>query len=334
MTAALETTWLGMTLRSPLVASPSPLTGRLDSIIELAEAGAGAIVLPSLFEEQIEGDVGGVTAVAPEADLTAYNLGLESYLALIRAAKQRVEVPVIASLNGTEIGDWLRYTRLVEDAGADAIEVNLYRVAADPTVSSAALEADQHEVVAVLADDVTIPLTIKISPYYSSLAWFVEGLERAGAEGVTMFNRFYQPHLDPETLTVSPTIALSTPEESVLVTRWVAILAPRLQMSIAASTGIHSGVDAARVLLAGADVAMTTSALLRNGPGHLIAMEADLRRYLDRHGADSVAEIRGRAHQAETPDPEAYERANYIGVLATSWQRFVPDGSPAGDDQK
>lgn len=322
---SLATDYLGLRLRSPLVASPSPLTGHLDTLVALAESGAGAVVLPSVFEEQLERDTGGVSAVAPGSDLGRYNLGIESYLALIRAAKQALEIPVIASINGTNIGDWLRYTRLIEDAGADAVEINLYSVAADPHVSGAGLEAEQLEVVTVLSEDVAIPLSVKISPFYSSLGSFVLGVEAAGAAAVTMFNRFYQPSLDPETRTVTSTIELSTPAEVSLPVRWIGILSPHLRIQLAASTGIHSGLDAAAVILAGASVAMTTSSLLRNGPNHLVTMEAELRGYLERHGFESIDAMRGLAHQAATPDPDAYERANYIGVLATSWQQFDQD---------
>jgi dihydroorotate dehydrogenase (fumarate) len=318
----LATDYLGLRLRSPLIASPGPLTAHLDSLSELAESGAGAVVLPSVFEEQLERDTAGVSAIAPDSDLVRYNLGIESYLALIRAARSTLQIPVIASINGTNIGDWIRYSRLIEDAGADALELNLYSVAADPRVAGNDLEMEQLELVSILSDDLAIPLSVKISPYYSSLGSFVLGLQEAGAQAVTMFNRFYQPSLDPETLAITPRIELSTPAEVSIPVRWIGILSPHLRIQLAASTGIHSGLDVAAVILAGSSVAMTTSALLRNGADHLITMEAELRNYMERHGFESIDTMRGRAHQAATPDPDAYERANYIGVLATSWQQF------------
>jgi len=328
----LHTDYLGLRLRSPIVASSSPYTGDLDRIVELADAGAGAIVLPSLFEEQIEHETGTVEQLFGSADadgtpsfpgLDQYNSGVEAYLGLVRAAKQRVDIPIIASLNGTEVGTWLRYTRLLEEAGADAVELNLYSVAADPTVSSAALEHDQLELVSLLADDVAIPLSVKVSPYYSSLSAFAVSLEQTGARGITMFNRFYLPDLDVDTLGVQARISLSTSEELRLPLRWIAILREHLKMSIAGSTGVHTGIDAAKLLLAGADVAMVASAVLQHGPAHIANIEAELREHLERNDIESVDALRGRAHRGVIDDPDAYERANYIGTLAaiSGWFR-------------
>src|SRR5262245_682623 len=222
MTIDLTTKYLGLALRAPIVASPGPITGHLDGFAELSEAGVGAVVLPSLFQEQIEHETseidrlfsvhrdsfGEATSFFPEVD--GYNTGSDSYLALVEAARARVDVPVIASLNGTTTGGWLRYARLVEDAGADAIELNLYAIAADAVVSGAAIESEQLDLVGLVAREVSIPIAVKISPHYSSLAHFALGLQQAGASGIVMFNRFYLPDLDLETLDVKPKISLST----------------------------------------------------------------------------------------------------------------------------
>lgn len=331
----LQATYLGLTLRSPFIASASPLTGHLDRISELADAGAGAIVLPSLFEEQIERETAGIERVIEAEidtdisgrtegsgadELDDYNLGADSYMALVRAAKARVSVPIIASLNGVNVGDWLRYTRLLEDAGADAVELNLYSVAADTSVSGADLEAEQLEMITVLTEDLTIPLAVKISPYYSALGSFATSVAAAGARGLVMFNRFYQPDLDPATLEMRSTINLSTSADALMTLRWVGILSPQLPISIAATSGIHSGVDAAKMLLAGADTVMVASALLRNGPHHLVTMHDELRSFMAEHGYTSLEQMRGLAHRVAVADADAYQRANYIGVLATAWQ--------------
>ncbi len=331
----LRTTYLGMPLRSPIVASAGPLTGEPDRMRELADHGVGAIVLPSLFEEQIEHETneidrlftlyrdsfGEATTMVPDID--EYNSGVDRYLELVETAKGAVDVPVVASLNGTNIGGWLRYARLLHDAGADAIEINLYAIAADPIVSGATIESEHFGLVALLADEITIPLAVKISPNYSSLASFVVGLQEAGAAGVVMFNRFYLPDLDLDTLDVTPRIALSTPEEVRLPLRWTGILREHLDISIAASSGVHSGYDVAKLVLAGADVAMTTSSLLRHGTAHIETIEAQLRDWMVEHDYGSVAEMRGAVSRAAVADPAAYERANYIGNLASYTSSFL-----------
>jgi len=335
----LHTSYLGLPLKSPLMASAGPFTGQLDRLVELELAGAGAVVLPSIFEEQIEHETAEIdrlytvhgesfneaTSFFPEVD--DYGSAVDSYLELIENAKMAVDIPVIASLNGANIGGWVKYARLLEGAGADALELNLYTVAADPDISGASLEAEHLELVALVAEEVDVPVAVKISPYYSSMSSFVVGLQRSGAAGVVMFNRFYSPDLDLETLEVAPRIALSTPEELRLPLRWIGILREHLTMSIAGSTGVHSGFDAAKLLLAGADVAMTTSALLHHGPGHLRTIEAQLCDWMDEHDYESVAQMRGAVASHAATDPAAYERANYIGNIATYTSRFIGTGS-------
>jgi dihydroorotate dehydrogenase (fumarate) len=341
----LHTDYLGLRLRSPLVASAGPYTGDLDKMVEIQDAGAGALVLPSLFEEQIEHETseidrlfsvhhesfGEATSFFPEVD--AYNTGTDAYLSLVEAAKDKVDIPVIASLNGVNVGGWLRYARLLQDAGADAIELNLYTVAADPAVSGAALEAEQLELVALLTDEVELPVAVKISPYYSSVAAFLVGLQDAGAAGVVMFNRFYLPDLDMETLEVAPKISLSNQAELRLPLRWIGIAHEFINMSIAGSTGVHSGRSAAKLILAGADVAMTTSALLFNGIGHLATMEAELIEWMSEHDYRAVSEMRGAVSRDSAADPAAYERANYIGNITSYTSRFL-GAQPLGLQRK
>ncbi len=334
----LTTTYLGMTLRSPLVASAGPFTGHLDRLAQIEDAGAGAVVLPSLFEEQIEHETteidrlfhlheesfGEATTFLPRVE--DYDSFVDDYLELVEAAKSRLRIPVVASLNGTHIGGWLRYARLLEDAGADAIELNVFAVAADPATSGSALESEQLELVAILAEETSVPVAVKISPFYSSVSAFALALQEAGADGIVMFNRFYLPDLDLETLSVEPRITLSTPDELRLPVRWIGIVRQYLAISVAASTGVHSGDDVAKLLLVGADVTMTTSALLQHGPGYLMTLEDGLCDWMTEHGYESVEEMRGAVSGNTAADPEAFERGNYIGNLASYTSRFLGRG--------
>ena len=331
----LHTEYLGLELRSPLVASAGPYTGELDKLRQLQDAGVAAVVLPSLFEEQIEHETseidrlysvhresfGEATSFFPEID--GYNTGTDAYLSLIEAARDTIDVPVIASLNGTNVGGWLKYARLLEDAGANAIELNLYTVAADPAVSGSSLESEQLELVALLTDEVNLPVAVKISPFYSSLASFLIGLQDAGASGVVMFNRFYAPDLDLETLDVKPKISLSTPGELRLPMRWIGIAHEFLHISIAGSTGVHGGRDAAKLILAGADITMMTSALLFHGVSYVSQVEHELREWMHDHDYQSVSEMRGAVSRDAASDPAAYERANYIGNITSYTSRFL-----------
>ena len=331
----LHSEYLGLRLRSPIVASAGPYTGELDKLGELQDAGAGAVVLPSLFEEQIEHDTseidrlfsmhhdsfGEASSFFPEVD--GYNTGTDRYLALVEAAKNRIDIPVIASLNGANVGGWLRYAQLLADAGADAIELNLYTVAADPMVDGATLEAEQLALVGLLADEVNLPVAVKISPFYSSLAAFLLGLQEAGASGVVMFNRFYAPDLDLDTLDIKPKISLSTQGELRLPLRWIGIAREFLNISIAGSTGVHGGRDVAKLILAGADIAMTTSALLFHGASYISQIEDELRDWMRDHDYESVGQMRGAVSRDAVADPAAYERANYIGNITSYTSRFL-----------
>ncbi len=326
----LRTTYLGLDLRSPVVASASPLTNHDDDLVALDAAGVGAVVLPSLFEEQLEHDAmavhdmlethadsfGEATSFFPELD--DYNTGPDRYLTHVERARSLVSVPVIPSLNGVSIGGWVRYAHLFEQAGADAIELNVYRVAADPRRSGADLEDETVELVATVADAVSIPVAVKLSPHWSSLAHLATRLQDAGAAGLVLFNRFYQPDLDLETLAPTPRLVLSTSDELRLPLRWIGLLRGELTLSLAASSGVHDWDDVTKVLLAGADVAMTTSALLRRGPGHVTHLLDGLRAWMVDHEYTSVRQLVGSAAAATGPDPAGYERANYVSTLA-SW---------------
>ena len=326
----LRTRYLGLELRSPLVASASPLTGDTDDLRRLEDAGAAAAVLPSLFEEQLTHDqveldrlleqtsehVGEAQSYFP--DLADYNTGPSSYLELIEQARRAVAIPVIASLNGTTPGGWVRHARRMQDAGADAVELNLYAVATDPLVGGAELEARYLELVAAVRSAVTVPLAVKLSPFFTAMANMAVRVAEAGADGLVLFNRFYQPDLDLDTLDVVPRLVLSTSDELRLPLRWIAILYGQVRASLAATSGVHTGLDAAKVLLAGADVAMMTSALLRHGPGHLAQVEQELAAVLDEHDYAGVAELRGSMSRRSIPDPAGFERANYVRTLA-SW---------------
>jgi dihydroorotate dehydrogenase (fumarate) len=329
---ALHTMYLGLELRSPIVASAGPATGDLETAVRLEEAGAGALVLPSLFEEEIlheEAELNRAletgTGQFPEASgyfpaIDAIETTADRYLSTLQRTKKHVSIPVIASLNGASPGGWVRYARVLQDTGADALELNLYRVAADPHHSAAQVERADLEIVGEVRRAITIPLAVKLSPYYSALANFAGHLADAGADGLVLFNRFYQPDLDLDSLDVVPRVELSHPSELRLPLRWLAILHPLLgrRVSLAASTGIHSGADVAKALLVGADVAMMTAAVLRHGPEHVVRVEGDLRAWMIEHGYQSVSELRGSVSHAATSDPAAFERAHYRRTLH-SW---------------
>jgi dihydroorotate dehydrogenase (fumarate) len=332
VTVDLRTTYLGLELRSPLVASPSPLTREQDSVLQLVAAGAAAIVLPSLFEEEIvheelELNRSLETGADQFAEALDYFPNIEPfagvgdrYLARLQRIKARAGVPVIASLNATTSGGWVRYAGLMQEAGADALELNLYHLAADPTRTAADMEALDLELIAAVRDAITIPLAVKLSPYYSALASFARQAVERGADGLVLFNRFYQPDFDLETFEVVPRLELSLPSELRLPMRWTAILRPQLgpAVSLAASSGIHGGTDAVKALMVGADVAMTTSALLHHGPEHLRTIEDELVAWMTEHEYESVDQLRGSASAAAVEDPSAFERANYMRTLR-SW---------------
>ena len=328
----LSTRYLDLELRSPIVASAGPATGDHALVESLVAAGVAAVVLPSLFEEEVLHEEmelraaleAGAGHFAEALDYFPALRGLETvadrYLGMIERAKASLPVPVIASLNATTTGGWVRCARLIEAAGADALELNLYRVAADPRRSAAEMEESDLALVRDVRAALRIPLAVKLSPYYTALAHFAGRLVDAGADGIVLFNRFYQPDLDLETLEVVPKVDLSQSWELRLPLRWLAILRPLLaeRASLAATTGIHSGADVAKALLVGADVAMMTSAVLRQGPHHVRAVEDELVAWMAAHDYDSVDQLRGSVSHTATDNPAAFERANYVRTLH-SW---------------
>jgi dihydroorotate dehydrogenase (fumarate) len=331
--SALVTNYLGLTLPSPLVASPSPATGKLDSLLQLEDAGVGAVVLPSLFEEEVEAEAitfherretgAGVSGEAsdyfPDVDLD--HLGLERHVLLVEEAVERLDIPVIASVNGRSAGGWVRYAQDLVSAGARAIELNMYDVAVDPSQSAADVERGYLELVAAVCSAVQVPVAVKLSPYFSSFAHFADEVVASGADGLVLFNRFYQPDLDLETLDVTPRLELSRPGELRLPLRWIAILRPRMPgTSLALTSGVASGADVAKGLLAGADVVMTASEMLRQGPQRAAGILDELTTWMQASEYESVDQLRGSVAQHSVRDPGAYERAQYQRVLS-SWRR-------------
>jgi dihydroorotate dehydrogenase (fumarate) len=332
VTIDLRTDYLGLHLRSPLVASASPLTGKPDTARLLEEAGAGALVMPSLFEEEIlNTEIELTRSLEAGSEQFAEALGYfprvgsfadagDRYVDGLEQIKRWAEIPVIGSLNATSPGSWVRYATRLQDAGADALELNIYRVAADPSRTAADMEAIDLELIAEVRAAVTIPLAVKLSPYYSALANFAGCVVDAGADGLVLFNRFYQPDLDLEELEIVNRVELSRSWELRLPLRWIAVLRPQLGtgVSLAATSGISSGTDALKLLMVGADVAMMTSELLRNGPGRIAIVEDELRAWMADHEYESVDQLRGSVSQAAVDDPSAFERANYMKTLH-SW---------------
>ncbi len=328
----LSTTYLGLRLTSPIVASASPMTGDPGLWETLERAGAGAIVLPSLFEEQIEREAFALDdslnrgtdihaeslSYLPEFD--EYDTGPARYLALVEQARARLSIPVIASLNGTTPGGWVKYARYLESAGAQAIELNLYDVIVDPRRSAADVEKRYIEVVEEVSAEVKVPVAVKLGPWFTSLGHFSLALESVGVDGLVLFNRLYQPDIELETLDVTPRLQLSTSAELRLPLHWIGILRGLTSCSLAGTTGVHDGADALKLLLAGADVAMTTSALLQHGPERITVMLDWIRNWMAARDYASVEQLKGSVSRRNVPDPDVYERANYYQMLR-SWRR-------------
>jgi dihydroorotate dehydrogenase (fumarate) len=300
----LATCYLGLWLPHPFIPGASPLAGDLDAVLRLEDAGAPAIVMPSLFEE----------------DVVSYDAHPDRYLERLLRIKRRVLVPVIASLNGTTPDAWLRYATMFEQAGADAIELNVYHVPIDPTENSASIERRVIDIVAVLRESVGIPLAVKLSPFYTSLPNLALHLDRLGVGGLVLFNRFYQPDIDVDTLQTATDARLSTSDELLLRLRWLAILHRRVNLSLIASGGVATPDDGIKALLAGADAVQVVSAVLRHGPRYFSTLCSGLKAWMERKGLASLDDVRGKLSLRGVADPSAFERAHYLRTLQ-SWKR-------------
>jgi len=329
MSVDLSTTYLGLKLKNPLVVAACPLAGDIEVMERLEEAGAAAIVMPSLFEEQIEHDQLEMHAVRtfgsesfaealdyfPEQD--DYRTGPEQYLQTMEAAKKKLHVPIMGSLNGTSDGGWVRYAKMMQEAGADALELNIYHIAADLDASGADVEKRHCDLIAKVKDSVNIPLAVKVGPYFSSIGHVARQMAEAGADGLVLFNRFLQPRIDIDALQVSSKLVLSTPFELLLPVRWIAILRGRVQASLAHTSGVHSSEGAIQSLLAGADVVQVASMLYKDGIHRLGAILDELAEWMEEKEYDSVEQLKGSMSQQNCPDPEAFERGNYMKALTS-----------------
>jgi dihydroorotate dehydrogenase (fumarate) len=323
----LSTTYLGLSLKNPLVASASPLSKKLSAVRRLEDAGASAIVMYSLFEEQIthesneldhfleRGSHSYAEALSYFPDLDTYNLEPEIYLEHLSRVKQAVHIPVIGSLNGISTGGWIQYAHQIEQAGADALELNIYYLPTDPNLSSAELEATYVRLVQDVRAKVSIPLALKLSPYFTSLPNMAQRFVEAGANGLVLFNRFYQPDFDLETLNVVPNLDLSTSREQRLPLRWIALLYGRIHADFALTTGVHTAQDALKAIMAGANVAMMTSTLLEYGISRLEEILVEMEHWMEDHEYDAVSTMRGSMSQQAVAEPAAFERANYMKML-------------------
>jgi dihydroorotate dehydrogenase (fumarate) len=325
----LSTYYLGRSLPSPLVASSSPLCKDLSNLQKLEEAGAGAVVLQSLFEEQIllesesldrflsAGSDSYAESMSYFPDLGSYDIGPRAYLQHIAAAKKALKIPVIASLNGASLGGWVRYAREMQDAGADALELNIYFLPASFEISGARIEDDYCELVEAVKAHIRIPVAVKLGPYFTSIPYLAQRLERAGAGALVLFNRFYQPDFDLETLAVTPNLKLSTSDELRLRLHAIALLSGRLELDLAITGGVHTSDDAIKSILAGAHVVMLTSALLERGIPYLREIQAGMLRWMEEHEYESVSQMRGAMSAGAVAEPQVFERANYLKVLGS-----------------
>jgi dihydroorotate dehydrogenase (fumarate) len=326
----LSTTYLGFELPHPLIAGASPMVDNLDTVRRLEDAGVAMIVMHSLFEEQLAAEgmahvrateyheysfAEGVT-LFPRAD--DFNLGPHEYLEQLRHIKELVDVPVVASLNGTSEGGWLSYAALLEQAGADALELNLYELATEPAESGASVEARQLRVVQAVRQRVSIPVAVKLSPFYASLPHFAKALDAQGVDGLVLFNRFYQPDIDIEQLEVQRVVNLSTSSELLLRLRWLAILCGQVNAALAVTGGVHTEIDVIKAVMCGAQAVQMVSALLKHGPAHLTLVRNRLASWLDDHDYESLRQMQGSMSLRRCANPRAYERANYVHILQ-SW---------------
>jgi dihydroorotate dehydrogenase (fumarate) len=331
----LSTTYLGLHLNTPLVPSASPLSQEIDGIRRMEDAGASAVVLSSLFEEQLRQETfelddrlsAGTESFAESLTYlpqpSEFHLGPEGYLNHIRKAKQAVGIPVIASLNGATVGGWTEYAKQIEQAGADALECNIYSLATNPDISSAEIEQTYLDIVRAVKSAVSIPVAVKLSPFFSNLANMAKRLDSVGADGLVLFNRFYQPDIDLEELELKPNVLLSTPQALRLPLTWIGILYARVRASLAATSGIHGPEDVIKLLMVGANVTMLCSTLLRNGVNHVRVIEHGLREWMERREYESVRQMQGSMSQLRCPDPGAFERAQYMRAVKSTQHVMV-----------
>ena len=323
----LRTTYLGLILNSPLVVSASPLSRDVEGICRLEEAGASAVILYSLFEEQLRqeevdleyhlsaGTESSAESITYFPQPSEFQTGPEGYLQHIRKAKSSVSIPIIASLNGSTLGGWTKFAAEIERAGADAIECNIYSIPTDPKTTAEEIEKSYLDIVHAVKSVVRIPVAVKLSPFFSNMANMATRLEQAGADGLVLFNRFYQPDIDLEELEIRPNVLLSTPQALRLPLTWIGILYGRLKASLAASGGVHSAEDIVKLLMVGANVTMMCSSLMRHGVNHLRHVERELRDWMEEHEYESVLQMQGSMSQLRCPDPQAFERAQYMRAV-------------------
>ena len=324
----LSTTYLGLKLRTPLVVSASPLSEEIDSIKQLEESGASAVVLYSLFEEQLRQESVELaenlehgTFSTPEAltyfpEPEEFRLGPEEYLKHIARAKSAVDIPIIASLNGSSKGGWTAYAKAIQQAGADALELNIYSIPTDMDLSPAEVEQNYLDILKSVRSAIHIPLAVKLSPFFTNFANMAKRLDLAGANGLVLFNRFYQPDIDLESLEVRPNILLSTPMAMRVPLRWIALLYGKLRASLAATSGIHRASDVLKMLMAGADVTMLCSALIRHGSRQVMVIERDLVAWMQEHEYGSVGQLKGSMSQKNCAEPSSFERAQYMRAIS------------------
>lgn len=337
MSIDLSTKYLGLELKNPLVVAACPLCRDADTLKSLEDAGAAAAVLPSLFEEQIthdEQEVNKLYEFQTESfaeslsyfpEMGSYNTGTKEYLELLETAKKQVSMPLIGSLNGATTGGWTSYAKSIVDAGADAMELNIYYIPTDPKMASADVERHYADLVANVKQAISVPLAVKIGPYFTSMPGILKQISDAGADGIVLFNRFLEPDIDLDTLQVSPNLVLSSRHELRLALRWIAILRDYTDISLAATGGVHFADDVIKALLAGADVVQMATALLRYGPPYINKLVEELERWLEEHEYASVTQMKGSLSRGNSPDPSAFERANYMKAL-TSFTSEFPTG--------
>ncbi len=327
----LTTNYLGLKLRTPLVVSASPLSEEIDNIKKMEDCGAGAVVLKSLFEEQLimesaeldfhlrHGTESFAEALSYFPEAKEFRVGPEDYLELIAKAKKAVKMPVIGSLNGTSPGGWTEYSKKIQQAGADALELNIYYIPTDADLTSSQVEQTYIDILKAVKSAVSIPVAVKLSPFFSSLANMARRLDQAGANGLVLFNRFYQPDINLDTLEIEHSVLLSTPQARRLPLRWVAILYKRVKADLAATSGIHNAQDVLKTLMAGANVTMLCSVLFKKGVDYMQTIQTEMKAWMEEHEYESVTQMIGSMSQKNVADPSAFERAQYMRAL-TSWR--------------